>query len=115
VQREQEKAGKPFRAFEVLNLGRYERQAYLNVNFSFSRHSGLDPESSSEDVDFRSSIGVGDRLRGNDEEGRGNDGRRRENEGKGDDSGATVGMTRPPTRPADRIRGKMDRQLHLRK
>ena len=23
--------GKPFRAFEVLNLGRYERQAYLNV------------------------------------------------------------------------------------
>src|SRR5690606_32288250 len=22
----------PFRAFEVLNLGRYERQAYLNVN-----------------------------------------------------------------------------------
>lgn len=24
-------SGKPFRAFEVLNLGRYERQAYLNV------------------------------------------------------------------------------------
>ena len=27
-----ESAGKPFRAFEVLNLGRYERQAYLNVS-----------------------------------------------------------------------------------
>jgi site-specific DNA-methyltransferase (adenine-specific)/adenine-specific DNA-methyltransferase len=26
------KEGKPFRAFEVLNLGRYERQAYLNVS-----------------------------------------------------------------------------------
>jgi hypothetical protein len=25
-------AGKTFRAFEVLNLGRYERQAYLNVS-----------------------------------------------------------------------------------
>ncbi|MCR4304872.1 MAG: DNA methyltransferase [Gallionella sp.] len=31
VQRELKDAGKPFRAFEVLNLGRYERQAYLNV------------------------------------------------------------------------------------
>ncbi len=31
VQRELKGAGKPFRAFEVLNLGRYERQAYLNV------------------------------------------------------------------------------------
>jgi site-specific DNA-methyltransferase (adenine-specific)/adenine-specific DNA-methyltransferase len=31
VQRELKAAGKPFRAFEVLNLGRYERQAYLNV------------------------------------------------------------------------------------
>ena len=31
IQRELEAAGKPFRAFEVLNLGRYERQAYLNV------------------------------------------------------------------------------------
>jgi len=32
VQRELKSAGKPFRAFEVLNLGRYERQAYLNVS-----------------------------------------------------------------------------------
>lgn len=32
VQRELKAADKPFRAFEVLNLGRYERQAYLNVN-----------------------------------------------------------------------------------
>ena len=31
VQRELKTSGKPFRAFEVLNLGRYERQAYLNV------------------------------------------------------------------------------------
>ena len=31
VQRELKETGKPFRAFEVLNLGRYERQAYLNV------------------------------------------------------------------------------------
>jgi site-specific DNA-methyltransferase (adenine-specific)/adenine-specific DNA-methyltransferase len=31
VQRELKAAGKEFRAFEVLNLGRYERQAYLNV------------------------------------------------------------------------------------
>jgi site-specific DNA-methyltransferase (adenine-specific)/adenine-specific DNA-methyltransferase len=31
VQRELKTAGKPFRAFEVLNLGRYERQVYLHV------------------------------------------------------------------------------------
>jgi adenine-specific DNA-methyltransferase len=31
VQRELKADGQPFRAFEVLNLGRYERQAYLNV------------------------------------------------------------------------------------
>jgi site-specific DNA-methyltransferase (adenine-specific)/adenine-specific DNA-methyltransferase len=31
VQRQQQKDGKPFRAFEVLNLGRYERQAYLHL------------------------------------------------------------------------------------
>ena len=32
IQRELKAAGKPFRAFEVLNLGRYECQAYLNVS-----------------------------------------------------------------------------------
>jgi site-specific DNA-methyltransferase (adenine-specific)/adenine-specific DNA-methyltransferase len=32
VQRELKASGKPFRAFEVLNMGRYERQAYLNVS-----------------------------------------------------------------------------------
>lgn len=32
VQREKKAAEKDFRAFEVLNLGRYERAAYLNVN-----------------------------------------------------------------------------------
>lgn len=31
IQRELKEVGKDFRAFEVLNLGRYERQAYLNV------------------------------------------------------------------------------------
>ena len=31
VQRQLQSEGKNFRAFEVLNLGRYERQAYLNV------------------------------------------------------------------------------------
>lgn len=31
VQRELKAADKPFKAFEVLNLGRYERQAYLHV------------------------------------------------------------------------------------
>ncbi len=31
VQREKKAVGEDFRAFEVLNLGRYERQAYLNV------------------------------------------------------------------------------------
>ncbi len=31
VQREMKTAEKSFRAFEVLNLGRYERQAYLNI------------------------------------------------------------------------------------
>ncbi|MBA3902360.1 MAG: site-specific DNA-methyltransferase [Rhodocyclaceae bacterium] len=37
VQRAQQAEGKPFRAFEVLNLGRYERQAYLNVSGRLSR------------------------------------------------------------------------------
>ena len=37
VQRAQQADGKPFRAFEVLNLGRYERQAYLNVSGRLTR------------------------------------------------------------------------------
>lgn len=36
VQRELKAAIKPFRAFEVLNLGRYERQVYLNVSSRLS-------------------------------------------------------------------------------
>jgi DNA modification methylase len=36
VQRDLKTAGKPFRAFEVLNLGRYERQAYLNITGNLS-------------------------------------------------------------------------------
>jgi site-specific DNA-methyltransferase (adenine-specific)/adenine-specific DNA-methyltransferase len=41
VQRELKAADKDFRAFEVLNLGRYERQAYLNVG---GRLSGAQKE-----------------------------------------------------------------------
>ncbi len=36
LQRERKAAGEDFRAFEVLNLGRYERQAYLNVGGNLS-------------------------------------------------------------------------------
>lgn len=32
VQRELKKAGKDFRAFEILNIGRYERESFLTVN-----------------------------------------------------------------------------------
>ena len=32
VQREMKKEGKNFRAFEILNLGRYEREQYINVD-----------------------------------------------------------------------------------
>ncbi len=32
VQREMKKSGKDFRAFEILNLGKYERQYYIGVN-----------------------------------------------------------------------------------
>jgi len=42
VQRELKTAGKPFRAFEVLNLGRYERQAYLNVSANLSAKKKAD-------------------------------------------------------------------------
>jgi site-specific DNA-methyltransferase (adenine-specific)/adenine-specific DNA-methyltransferase len=36
VQRDLKAAGQSFRAFEILNLGRYERQAYLNVSSRLS-------------------------------------------------------------------------------
>jgi site-specific DNA-methyltransferase (adenine-specific)/adenine-specific DNA-methyltransferase len=42
VQRELKTAGKSFRAFEVLNLGRYERQAYLNVSANLSAKKKAD-------------------------------------------------------------------------
>lgn len=32
VQRELKKAGKDFRAFEILNVGKYERESFLNIN-----------------------------------------------------------------------------------
>jgi DNA modification methylase len=34
VQREMKKSGKNFRAFEILNLGKYERQHYIGVNLN---------------------------------------------------------------------------------
>lgn len=40
VQRELKSAGKTFRAFEVLNLGRYERQAYLHVGTRLTQKEG---------------------------------------------------------------------------
>jgi site-specific DNA-methyltransferase (adenine-specific)/adenine-specific DNA-methyltransferase len=36
VQSELKAAGRPFRAFEVLILSRYERQAYLNISTRLS-------------------------------------------------------------------------------
>ena len=42
VQRELKAASKPFSAFEVLNLGRYERQAYLNVSGRLSAKKKAD-------------------------------------------------------------------------
>lgn len=42
VQRELKAAGKQFRAFEVLNIGRYERQAYLNVSNRLSAKKKAD-------------------------------------------------------------------------
>jgi len=60
VQRELKASEKNFRAFEVLNLGRYQREAYLGVHFSFDRHSRAsgNPEGADEKLDSR--------VRGND-------------------------------------------------
>jgi adenine-specific DNA-methyltransferase len=55
VQRELKKEGKPFRAFEVLNLGRYERQAYLNVSSRLSAKKRADALAKKE-RDFRELI-----------------------------------------------------------
>ncbi|MBA3936964.1 MAG: site-specific DNA-methyltransferase [Planctomycetes bacterium] len=54
-QRRLKAEGKPFRAFEVLNLGRYERQAYLNVGGRLSgaaKQSAIDKK----EREFRSLI-----------------------------------------------------------
>ena len=58
VQRDLKESGKPFRAFEVLNLGRYERQAYLGVNFSLDRHSRESGNPELSEVDSGSSAGM---------------------------------------------------------
>ncbi len=55
VQRELKAAGKSFRAFEVLNLGRYERQAYLNVSNRLSAKKKADALAKKE-RDFRELI-----------------------------------------------------------
>ncbi|HEY8905601.1 MAG TPA: site-specific DNA-methyltransferase, partial [Rhodoferax sp.] len=55
VQREKKAKEQDFRAFEVLNLGRYERQAYLNVG---GRLSGAQKEQAlaQKETDFRALI-----------------------------------------------------------
>jgi DNA modification methylase len=55
VQREKKATAQDFRAFEVLNLGRYERQAYLNVG---GRLSGAQKEQAlaQKETDFRALI-----------------------------------------------------------
>ena len=55
VQRELKTEGKPFRAFEVLNLGRYERQAYLNVSARLSAKKKAEALAKKE-MDFRDLI-----------------------------------------------------------
>lgn len=55
VQRALKKDGQPFRAFEVLNLGRYERQAYLNVSSRLSAKKKADALAKKE-RDFRELI-----------------------------------------------------------
>ena len=55
VQRELKTEGKPFRAFEVLNLGRYERQAYLNISGRLSAKKKADALAKKE-RDFRDLI-----------------------------------------------------------
>ncbi|MFM9926730.1 DNA methyltransferase [Variovorax sp. H27-G14] len=55
VQRDMKAAEKSFRAFEVLNLGRYERQAYLNVSGRFSDSQKADILAKKE-VEFRELI-----------------------------------------------------------
>ncbi|WP_029889344.1 site-specific DNA-methyltransferase [Polycyclovorans algicola] len=60
VQRELKAKEQNFRAFEVLNLGRYQREAYLGLHFALPRHSreSGNPEPVEEKLDSR--------LRGND-------------------------------------------------
>lgn len=55
VERELKSGGKPFRAFDVLNLGRYERQAYLDVS---GRLTGRKKEQAlaKKEVEFRELI-----------------------------------------------------------
>ena len=55
VQRELKESGKPFRAFEVLNLGRYERQAYLNISGNLNKKQKADALARKE-RDFRDLI-----------------------------------------------------------
>lgn len=58
VQRELKESGKPFRAFEVLNLGRYERQIYLGVSFTLDRHSRESGNPEAASLDSGSSAGM---------------------------------------------------------
>ncbi|HEY5792361.1 MAG TPA: DNA methyltransferase [Chthoniobacterales bacterium] len=55
VQRELKAGGQPFRAFEVLNLGRYERQAYLNISGNLSAKK-KEAALAAKEVEFRNLI-----------------------------------------------------------
>lgn len=55
VQRELKAADKPFRAFEVLNLGRYERAAYLHVGGRLSAEQ-REQALAAKEADFRALI-----------------------------------------------------------
>jgi SAM-dependent methyltransferase len=51
VQRELKKAGKDYRAFEVLNLGKYERQHYIGVNPNL-RDEEKEKQLAQKEIDF---------------------------------------------------------------
>jgi site-specific DNA-methyltransferase (adenine-specific)/adenine-specific DNA-methyltransferase len=73
VQRDLKAAEKPFRAFTVLNLGRYDRQAYLDAHFSLDRHSSSRHSRASGNPQDDGK-GMDSRFRGNDGKVHGNDG-----------------------------------------
>jgi len=51
IQREMKESGKDFRAFEILNLGKYERQHYIGVNMNL-REEEKQKQLAKKEVDF---------------------------------------------------------------